>query len=279
MSKMNRISRLCLYMACAGVCSLLLAWTAYADSCDNLDRNKSWVATFTKLNGALDNKDWNGALDYSKQLEDICDQSPILNYTIAYIHKNKGDNEKYLFYLQKSTQNTERFSVDKDLLDRIWSDKYVAAHPEAHPDNIAALNKNIEDLKNDLEQEKLKNSDLASTTISKERHFEEQVNIYKTPMWIAAGIGIGGLAMAGAGAALVAISDPVNANNTPSNPPKYRENLMHTSGWILVGVGSGLAISGAIFTGIFGYKYKHFNDRSEVTFNFSPSSASLAISF
>ena len=113
--------------AAAGLCSLIWMHSAFADGCDALDQNEKWTSEFTQLNEAYKQKDWKLALRHSQTLEEICDLSPVLNYTIAHIHKEKGDLEKYLFYLQKSTQNTERFSVDKNLLDQMWSEKYIAA--------------------------------------------------------------------------------------------------------------------------------------------------------
>ncbi|MBO4350507.1 MAG: hypothetical protein J6A01_06145 [Proteobacteria bacterium] len=267
------------YVCAGGLCSLALVTSAFADSCDNLDSNNTWNATFEKLNEAYVRQDYATALQYSRELENICELSPILNYTIAYIHKGLGNSEKYLFYLQKSTQNTERFSVDKNALDQIWNDKYVAEHPDASPESIENYKKTIESLKAELEQAKLVNTDLSHSTISKDQHLQDKIDDYKTPMWIAAGIGIGGLAMAGAGAALVAISDSIKVDPKPAVPPKYKDNAIHTTGWILVGVGSGLAISGAIFTGIFGYKYRHFNDTKSLSINLSPSYTSLSFQF
>ncbi len=269
----------CICMCIGGLCSLALLTPAFADPCDNLERNKVWSATFDKLNEAYEKEDYYAALQYSRELENICEQSPILNYTIAYIHKNLGDDEKYLFYLQKSTQNTERFAVDKNLMDKIWTDKYLAAHPEATPESIESYKKTIESLKTELEQAKLANTDLSQSTISKDAFMQDKINDYKTPMWIAAGIGIGGLVMAGVGAGLVATNDLVDEKESRFDHTTVKENPIHTLGWTFVGVGAGFAISGAIFAGIFGYKYKHYSDNKTLTFQFSPNHASIAMAF
>ena len=270
-----------------GVCSLVWLSTAYADKCDKINSDPTWKAGFDQRNAAYKAEDWKAALKHSKELEEICDLSPNLNYTIARIHKNMGDKEKYLYYLQKSTQNTERFAVDKDLLDRLWSEKYLTAHPEAEPENIAALNKKIDELnieiatlKGDLDQADLSAKELANSTITKKEHLEVQINDYKTPMWIAAGIGIGGLAMVGAGTVLVALEDkPVEFVKNSGVPGKYKENALRTTGWILLGVGSGFAITGAIFAGIFGYKYNHFKDNQSLTLNITPTYTSVGFEF
>lgn len=269
-----------------GLCSLLFLSTAYADNCDKLDKNQSWVSGFTELNAAYKAEKWDEALKHAKSLEEICDLSPILNYTIARLHKNKGDKEKYLFYLQKSTQNTERFAVDKDTLDRMWEEKYLAAHPEATPEHIASLKADIESLKvdieslkADLEQAKLTNTELSNTTISKEARLEEQVNDFKTPMWIAVGIGAAGIALTATGAALVATSEPSDFVKKSGVPGRYKENINHTTGWVLLGVGSAFLISGTVFSAILGYKYKHSKDNQSLSFNISPTNASIAFEF
>ena len=124
--------------------------TAFADTCNSLDQNPAWTEGFQELSKQFKSEDFKSALKSASKLEAICDQSPILNYTIARIHKNLNDDEKYLYYLQKATQNTEKFGVDKNTLDRMWSEKYIAAHPEADPDLIEARNAEISSLKQEL---------------------------------------------------------------------------------------------------------------------------------
>ena len=86
--------------------------------------------------------------------------------------------------------------------------------------------------------------------------------------------------MVGAGTALVIVEDkPVEFVKDSGVPGKYKENILRTTGWILLGVGSGLTIGGAIFAGIFGYKYKHFKDNQSLSLNITPTYTSLSIAF
>ena len=277
MPKLSGFLKFVYMCAGGGLCSFALISSAFADSCDKLDSNKTWNATFEKLNEAYQNKDYATALQYSRELENICELSPILNYTIAYIHKGLGDREKYLFYLQKSTQNTERFSVDKNALDQIWSDKYIAAHPEADPENIKARNDEIDQLKAQLAESKSEIESLKQNTISKDSHLSIQIENYKTPMWIGTGLGASGLAFVAAGAALLITSDPVTFSNKPEVPPKYSENVPHLLGWTFVGAGSVLTVAGAVLAGIYGYKYKRAKD--ELTLSFAPGNALVSFTF
>ena len=267
------------YTCVGGLCGLMWSQQAFADNCDNLDKNKAWIESFNHLNEAYDKGDYDAALQYSRDLEAICELSPILNYTIAYIHKNKGDNEKYLFYLQKSTQNTERFMVDKNLLDRIWSDKYIAAHPDAAPENIKNLNDRLESATAEIDRLKSTTEKLESSTSLKNEILERQMADYKTTLWIGAGIGIGGLVLGGVGAALIATTDPVKFNKEAELPARYKETPLHVLGWSLVGVGAGLTITGAVLGGIYGYKYGRAKDSVTYSFNLAPTNASLTIQF
>lgn len=239
---------------------------AFADNCEKLDKNKTWVAEFDLLKEEFQNQNWESALDHAQKLETICEKSPLLNYTIAHIYKGRGDEEKYLFYLQKSTQNTEQFAVKKDMLDKMWSEKYIAAHPEAAPENIKALNDKLEAVTSELERQKQYSND----------NQKGQISDYKTPMWIGAGIGIGGLVLGGVGAALIATTEPVSFKQ---NAPKYTENLSHVFGWTLVGVGTALTVTGVILTGVYGYKYTLAKDNLTLSFMLAPANSSVTIQF
>lgn len=264
------------------MCGLLWLSPAFADDCDNINTSKAWKAGFDQLNAAYAKEDWSTALKHSRELEKICDQSPVLNYTIAQLHRKSGDNEKYVFYLTKATQNTERFALHKDMLDRIWSEKYIAAHPEAAPENIAALKEENESLKNALAEAGVSQEKLASSSVSKEKYFEDQASGYKALMWTGTGIAIGGAVLAGVGAALVAMNEPADFSEQkqkPGVPGSYKADKGFMTGSILLGVGSALAVSGAIFAGISGYKHKHAKDNLTFSFNLSPASALVSIEF
>ena len=286
MPKLSGFLKLAYIFAGGGLCSLALISSAFADSCDKLENNKTWNATFEKLNEAYVNKDYATALQYSRELESICELSPILNYTIAYIHKGLGDKEKYLFYLQKSTQNTERFSVDKNTLDQIWSDKYIAAHPDADPEHIKAQEETIINQAETINQLK---AQLESTQITAGESIalqEEVNNSHKADdalLWTSIAIGGTGLILTAVGAVLVvqnkdkAIGSRVNAD--------YTENYVKSGypmAWGLVGAGIGVTVIGTALSGYFGYKYSknHKDDNSKgLSFQISPYYSSVAFTF
>lgn len=254
------ISVLCLVLI---ACTLAgAAKPAHADGCENLDQNPEWQNGFDQLILEFQSENWKEAIRISRQLEGICEFSPALNYTIARIHKNRNDNEKYLFYLQKATQNTERFAVDKNLLDKMWSEKYIVAHPEASPESIESYKQQIESLQH-------ANADKS-----------EEMKVYKSVMWAGTGIGIGGLAVAGAGLAMALTSEPAEFYSGHGNAPdQYEESLVHSAGWALVGVGGAMTVIGAVLAGVYGYKYKHFFDNNTVSVQLSGYHNTFSIHF
>ena len=215
----------CLHIVMLGIVFIPLH-VALADECYNLNSNASWKEHFQQLNDAFQQEDWDKAIAISRDLETICDRSPNLNYVIARIYQKKGDNEKYLFYLTKSTQNTEKFGVDKDMLDKMWSEKYIAAHPEADPQNIKAVNEKLESTTAELERCKQSSASelglLKKSTITKDESLQRQIDDYATPMWIGTGIGIGGLVLGGVGAALIVKTEPIKYTSTPEVNSKRR---------------------------------------------------------
>ena len=276
----------CICMCIGGLCSLALLTPAFADPCDNLERNKVWSATFDKLNEAYEKEDYDAALQYSRELENICEQSPILNYTIAYIHKNLGDDEKYLFYLQKSTQNTERFAVDKNLMDKIWTDKYLAAHPEAAPENIQKRELAITSLNEENAQlmEQLKSAQLVTgESIALQKEVNDLHNADDALLWTSVAISGTGLILTAVGAVLVV----QNKDNAIGARPKngYSENYVKSGypmAWCLVGTGIGVTVIGIVLSGYFGYKYNknHKNDNfNGLSLQLSPDYSSVVFTF
>ncbi len=259
--------------AAIGISSLLWVPTAFANSCDNLNTNATWKSTFEKLNENYKNGDWDTALDYSKMLESICDESPILNYTIAHIHKNRGDKEKYLFYLQKSTQNTERFSVDKDTLDRMWSEKYIATHPEADPETIQQRDATIQSQSDEIA---LLKEELKTVQQTANNNMTLQDDAW---LWTSVGIAAAGLVLTGVGAYFVAAN---HDKSVGADGKGYYTKKEYTIGWGLLGAGISMTVVSAAAIGFFGYRYKinHQNHpANELSFGLTPNYSSFTLTF
>ena len=268
-----------------GLCGLLWLSLAYAD-CNALDSNDAWRQGFNQLSSAYKQKEWKVALNQSRQLEEICDLSPALNYTIAKIYQNMGDDEKYLFYLQKATLNTEKMVVDKDMLDQMWADKFLAAHPEATQDNIEARKRQILKLQSEL-LDSYRTLDARSYEIQtlknelevSRRTLEDNITLYKNLTWIGTGIGAGGIVMTSVGVAMVLMSEPFSFSQGFASPNKYKEDIVHALGWTFIGMGSALTVTGAVLAGVYGYKYMHNKDNVDLAFEVFPTSVTLKIVF
>ena len=120
------------------LCSLLLCTHAFADACSNLDGNAQWNEGMTTLSAQLTAKQWNEALKTAENLNTICERSPMLNYAMGRIYREKGNDSKSLYYYQRATLYTEEFAVKGKTLELMWFDRYEAEHPEARPDVIAS---------------------------------------------------------------------------------------------------------------------------------------------
>ena len=268
---------------------MLLPICAAAQECPNLDSNPAWNEGLRGMSAAYQAEDYEQALTIGKQLQDICDKSPVLNYMLANIYKTQKNEERYLFFLERATEQTRNFAVDNDLLNRMWSDKYIAAHPEAAPDAIMSKNAVLRKYQFDLEltSQSLKDREYEIQSLKKDlessgRKLEDNLELYKTLMWTGAGIGIGGLAFAGAGAGMVLSSEPIDFKEKFNAPHQYKEKVLHSLGWAFVGTGAALAVTGAVLTGVYGYRYRHYNDSqedAELTFSVYPACTSMIVTF
>ena len=273
-----------LHVILGGVCSLVWLPTAFADNCDALDQNPAWTEGFQELSKQFKSEDFKSALKSATKLEAICDQSPVLNYTIARIHKNLNDDEKYLYYLQKATQNTEKFGVDKNTLDRMWSEKYIAAHPEADPDLIEARNAEISSLKQELTKTHQALNESNSKVVQIQNN-DDSIRTYRTWLWAGVGIGTAGLAMTITGAVLYIYKDKDELDELKEGaiPQKEFQNkditAPYAAGIGLLGAGIGLIIVGSIVAGVFGYKYSHSDQDSPISLTLAPTQSSIVWRF
>ena len=252
---------------------------AWADGCDNLDDNPEWTKGFGMLNAAYEAKAWDTAIEVAKPMQEICEQSPILNFTIAHVYKNKNDNEKYLFYLQKATEQTERFVVDRNLLDIMWAEKYLAAHPEAEPEVIKDKDEKLETISRTLIDKDYEIQALRKELETSHKQLDNDIQMYKSLMWTGTGIGIGGLAFVGTGIGMILLTDAIEFKENQSGPHHYKEKIVHSMGWAFVGVGTALTITGATLAAIYGYKYKHYGTNAEITASIMPTGATVLVAF
>ena len=241
----------------------------------------------TQLSGQMKNKQWDDAYKTAETLNAICERSPQLNYAMGIIQKEKGDDTKALYYMQRATRFTEEFAVKGDTLEKMWAGRYEAEHPEARPDQIAKRQKELEESKKQVdaltkENIKLKGDVSTAALGSKLETFEDdeaERMHYAAGLWTGvAGAGVG-LILAGVGAGLALNnkhsadydvgSTQINGENVQTIEPKA--SATNNVYWSLLGVGVGMTVIGTIITGIFGYYYSHstadINNKSVTFYN------------
>ena len=95
-------------------------------------------------------------------------------------------------------------------------------------------------------------------------------------------MGIGGIAFASTGTALVITNDAIDFKENFNGPHKYKEKAVHTLGWVFIGTGAALVITGSVLAGVYGYKYSHHKDNQadvELSFSVLPNYTSMNIVF
>jgi hypothetical protein len=240
------------------------------------------------MNTQAQAEDYEMALNTFKKMSEICSIVPSANYSAGMIHKKLKNYKEAYGFLMVATRHTKLFAVDEDLMKRMWYALYETEYPavidfrsgkveQLHQESIDALqnqHKNaIDALHQKLEDEK-----------------QEKLEFAETMMWIGAGIGIAGVVLAAVGGIFMGIpgdgfdkyTEDINGFEVTFKPWEHAKEYM--SGTILLGVGVGATIAGAIMTGIAGYKYtkykyEHESQENALSFNIDYNKFSLSLQF
>ena len=251
------------------------AWAA--DPCDSLGSNKDWQNGIDKINNAYTNGQHEKAIQEGLRLFEICEKSPILNFTLGRLYQETNDSAKALYYFQRATLYADEYKVGKETLEIMWYERYETEHPDARPSSIEKMKKENEELKAIVVENQ--------KTMTQHRFTEMQnsysdSSIYAAGMWTGVAVGAAGIALTVTGAIMLvnAKDDAINFDND-----KATANVKgaYNTYWALLGGGIGLTVVGTVFTGFMGYHYVRTKKAADdtVSFNISPTSASLSLSF
>ncbi|MBQ9243050.1 MAG: hypothetical protein IJ165_07460 [Proteobacteria bacterium] len=247
----------------------------HVNDCTTLDTNTTWRAKFAEFTETFKAQDYDKALKITEELQAICADSPVLNYSIGMTYRSMGDNKSALKYLKKATQNTDTFRVDNDLMTRMYYAQYEV-------ENIDKLSNN-----ND-------NSEIITCDDIDVENFQKRNKIL---MWTGVGMMGAGLAMLGglgitSDYTFVNQSDITpkgdsNCSNKELNGVCYTESNdkpISAKGWAIAGAGIGLAIAGAFLTGFTGYYYTHpdkvkKDEKVSFNYNIGPTSVGFGMTF
>ena len=266
---------LSLVMGCACLCGGMS--NAWADGCDSLGDNEKWKSGMDKVNTAYLNGDYDAALNQCQILFEICEKSPILNFTMGKIYQAKGDDTNGLYYIQRATKYADEYKVGLDTLETMWFERYEAEHPDARPDSIEKLKKENAELKEIVIDNQKK------MTMQRFEEMESSYSdrsIYSAGMWTGVAVGAVGLVLTITGAVMLvnASDDAIEFDN---NEAKANVKGAYNAYWTVLGAGIGMTVVGAVFSGFMGYHYARAKKATDdtVSFDFSPTSAGLTVNF
>ena len=266
------------------------------DPCLTLNDNELWNTEIVLLTENVKRKDYDAALMNAEKLNQICDRSPIVNYSIGRIYQEKGDEAKTIEYLRRATKHTSEFNVPDSNLGQIFYDLYEAEHPDARPASIEARKKEIEQLHADVdaanERTRLVTAE-RDAKIEELHQFEKETrDNYGIGLWTGVGIAGAGVVLAAVGGTMMAVCDePINTKDvkidlddkkvpTGGVTGNVSINPDYSAYMIMLGVGAGLAVAGGIVAGIMGYKYTHSKDSDEtLSFGIAPNGAFMNVTF
>ena len=251
----------------------------WANECENLENHDEWNGMMEELLRHLMEQNYDEALEDAKVLFPICKDSPALNYYTGLAFRGKGEDVRAQQYFQIASANTSMFEVDKNLSRRIWYTLYESEHPDRtkealdkHLELEDAQAKEIERLKGELRD--------SGKVLTIER--DKEYLAYKRMMWVGAGVGLSGVALAFAGSVMAVMGgrNPAGRADTDTRL-RYEINPIYPPGYAMMGVGIGAAVAGAIVTGIAGYKYMRLRPETEtdVALGIGPASLNVQITF
>ena len=246
-----------------------------ADPCMTLTENAEWNTLVAQMNQEAKDGQYDQALNTIKKLDEICPNVPSVHYTAGMLYRKKNDNHNAFHHFTIATQNTKQFTVDEDLMKRMWFALYETQHPEVidflNGDTDSAYQKLIQSKDKTIQQYQLKS--------------DEDDKYTKIMMWTGAGIGITGVVLAAVGGALMGLfyDEPeYHVVMTDDVVTLADRKSAYDNGTILLGVGISAAVIGAVFAGIGGYRYvkmKPASDDFDVSFGMSLNKASLQVRF
>ncbi|MBQ1926854.1 MAG: hypothetical protein II180_12140 [Proteobacteria bacterium] len=253
--------------ACALILFLLPAIANAQDRCNNIGNDPEWAAGLKQLVETMQADDMVKAKEQSKALVAICPNAPTLNYLQGKIAEALGEKNDALYFYQKASENTYTFAVDPANAKKIWYARYENEYPERTADAVSSKNESYAAL--EAENATLKEA------LS---HHEFFTTDPKTLMWVGTGLGAGGLAFIGAGIGMLLSSHSSDIIAT-QHGYEAKDSSQHAAGWVLVGMGGGLLITGAVLAGIYGYEYRQSLKDKNLSLNISPTGFQFNMKF
>ena len=253
------------------------------DACYSLAQNETWSTLFSEFADAFSRQDYPTALEKTASLREICERSPILNFSIAQTYYQMGDKETALKYIHEATNYTREFSVTDEIAVRMWDFR----HDLEHADEIAAKDNELKKTQNALEASDLRVKELGDEIEKLRAQNNDSIELSRKnakKIWLSGAV-VGGVGVAmlacSAGILAYAYGDATPVKLIEKNDGKTKAEIKWpiTAGWSLFGIGLGMTAAGAVMAGIGGYQYTHLDDNVTLSMAMSPLSLDLTLNF
>ena len=263
---------------------------AFAD-CKDIG-SEEWDELSANMAEAYDQGDLTQALDYCKLLSDICNESPIVNYTMSEIYRKQGDDEASYQHVVRASRYLKTYTgVPPALVERIATRRGEMESPYRQKAKDLEIQLAERDAQLAESNEKLKAADLrigelVATTeresLDLNTRYDSEVSRLTMMKWAGTGVAAGGAVLIGTGAAMIAVfkgkadndlkmdkTDDDRVRNEHKN--NFNDHNVNVQiGYALLGAGAGLGIAGALVA-----IYSHL----ELTKIEKPSGESVSLSF
>ena len=269
--------------------SLTVASSAFA-SCDDMG-NDEWNFMSTQMAQAYDQGNYEEALKFAKRLSLICNNSPIVNFTIGEIYNKMGNETDSYAYIKRASENIMEFPVPQSIAERIWMRRAEMELP--YKSQVTELQKRLDSIETDeasyLNVKTQYDELLAKTREDSIRNaylLQKAKDNWYGALWSGVGITGVGVVLTITGGVLIAKSEKVETTGAPSaDNSGFAIKKGYVAGWSLLGAGLVATVGGAVLTGIAGYKYADIDinqdgEKNEsISFSVLPTAASFSMTF
>lgn len=246
--------------------------------------NEQWSTLYLNLVDAYDKGDLDGSLEIAKQLSAICDESPIVNYTMSEIFRKKDMQKESYLFVKRASEYLKEYAVPQQVVERIWFRRaeFEAPAMKETKDKLAETESKLAAAVAQNESDRLH---IQVITADRDEALKS-LETLETIKWTGMGIAIGGAVVAGAGAALTAVYHP-KADDELKKPAggKFNDyNLLVQTGVGMIAGGLALGVAGTVFA-----VYSHVKisktrnamsgEDKTLSFSVSPTSVGLQLSF
>lgn len=264
--------------------------SVYADiigssGCLQLNQNETWMELLPQMADDIAMERYQEAEKKALILNKICSQSPMLNYMKGKLAEAQKDVFHARMYYQMASENTYEMATSAETAKKIWYARYEFEYPDRTEAAVMKLNETIDGQKAEIKSLN-ETADALKREIAENREkyrFEQHEKLSEQAekaMWTGAGIGLGGIAVMATGLGLLASGDIVVSGTTSVGDSNFRTNKVsskYQAGLSLTGIGAGMAIVGAVVTGIYGYEFMHH--KKEINISASVTSLTFSMKF